>query len=110
MALAIILAWLTYLLIERPIRLGPSSVGKIGLLLSCMVAIGGAGYLTYRDDGFPFRANATLKDFEGDIGHYAFHKYVSGYIICLHAGQHRERSSDMGRILALSPVKIKARH
>jgi peptidoglycan/LPS O-acetylase OafA/YrhL len=33
-ALAIILAWLTYLLIERPIRLGPSSVGKIGLLLS----------------------------------------------------------------------------
>jgi hypothetical protein len=75
-----------------------------------LVAIGGAGYLTYRDDGFPFRANATLKDFEGDIGHYAFHKYVSGYIICLHAGQHRERSSDMGRILALSPVKIKARH
>ncbi len=76
-ALAICLSWLTYRLIERPIRFGPGSAMKVGLLVGCMAVLGCTGYLTYRMNGFPFRAHAILTDYSGDIGNYPFKKYMS---------------------------------
>jgi peptidoglycan/LPS O-acetylase OafA/YrhL len=74
--LAIALAWLTYQLIERPIRFGPSGRFMIFGLSACMFALGWIGYATFTDAGLPFRFNAKLYDFKGDIGHYQFIQYL----------------------------------
>ncbi|MBV5279535.1 MAG: acyltransferase [Campylobacteraceae bacterium] len=64
---SIILAWLTYRLIERPIRLGKYSNLKVFILVIFMVVLGIIGYKTYDSDGFKFRvavkkteANASM--------------------------------------------------
>ncbi|MEX5362126.1 acyltransferase family protein [Pseudomonas guariconensis] len=55
--LSVLLAWLTYRFIERPVRSGNAARGKIGVLLVLMVAIGYVGYNTYSRDGLTFREN-----------------------------------------------------
>lgn len=55
---AIVLAWLTYKFIEKPLRFGNYSKAKtIGLFVS-MLVVGGAGYYDYTHKGLGFR----LKD------------------------------------------------
>ncbi|WP_148264872.1 acyltransferase family protein [Collimonas fungivorans] len=51
---AIALAWLTYRIIERPIRAGKSNY-KTPVLVFLMILVGTAGYVTYKRDGLPFR-------------------------------------------------------
>lgn len=64
--LAIALAWITYLLVERPLRFGRHGAMKIGGLCALMLATGYAGYHSYRHDGLPFReANAKVALFAG---------------------------------------------
>src|SRR5690606_3359107 len=54
--LSVLLAWLTYVLIERPIRFGKaSSAIKVSVLVFLMVAVGYTGYNAYQRDGLPFR-------------------------------------------------------
>jgi peptidoglycan/LPS O-acetylase OafA/YrhL len=53
--LAIVLAWLTYLVIERPIRFGKARQYKTILLCTLMTLVGGAGYLVYANDGLKNR-------------------------------------------------------
>ena len=53
--LSFALAWLTYLLVEKPLRFGKSGPVKAAALLVVMAAIGSAGYFTYAKGGFPFR-------------------------------------------------------
>lgn len=53
--LSVGLAWLTYRLIERPVRLGRASKTKIAILVVLMGIIGYAGYNIYRRDGLPYR-------------------------------------------------------
>jgi hypothetical protein len=55
--ISIALAWLTYRLIEKPIRFGSHSKVKTIILLVLMVAIGCVGYNCYKMDGFGFRLN-----------------------------------------------------
>jgi peptidoglycan/LPS O-acetylase OafA/YrhL len=57
-AAAVVLAWLSYRWVERPIRSGRRHRGKTLLLLVSMAALAGVGYDTYRRDGLAFR----LKD------------------------------------------------
>ena len=52
---SIVLAWLTYKLIEQPIRFGIHSQAKIITLLVLMVVVGYAGYNCYTRDGLGFR-------------------------------------------------------
>jgi peptidoglycan/LPS O-acetylase OafA/YrhL len=54
--LSIALAWLTYALIEKPIRFGPRRRGTVAVLCVLMAAIGGAGYYTFTSDGLWSRA------------------------------------------------------
>jgi hypothetical protein len=56
--ISIVLAWLTYLLIEKPIRFGKYSTAKTIVLLVLMMVIGYVGYNCYQHDGLSFR----LKD------------------------------------------------
>jgi hypothetical protein len=53
--LSVVLAWLTYKLIERPIRFGPHSKAKTIALLILMVIVGYVGYNAYKRDGLKFR-------------------------------------------------------
>ncbi|MDO9212351.1 MAG: acyltransferase family protein [Methylococcales bacterium] len=56
--ISVVLAWLTYKLIEKPIRFGNHSKAKTIILFVLILGIGGAGYYDYKHDGLGFR----LKD------------------------------------------------
>ncbi len=65
--LSIIFAWLTYRLIEKPIRFGEHSRIKTIVLFLLMIVVGYSGYLCYAHDGLEFRlsiANSQNKNFE----------------------------------------------
>lgn len=53
--LSIVLAWLTYKLVERPIRFSKYSKVKVKALVVLMAVIGYVGYNTYERDGLRFR-------------------------------------------------------
>lgn len=55
-ASSVLLAWLTYIFIEKPIRYGPCKKQKAVVLFCLILLAGGAGYSCYRQDGFGFRA------------------------------------------------------
>jgi peptidoglycan/LPS O-acetylase OafA/YrhL len=55
------LAWLTYLVIEKPLRFGKSAPVKATILFVAMGMIGSAGYIVYANKGFAFR-NASAED------------------------------------------------
>jgi peptidoglycan/LPS O-acetylase OafA/YrhL len=62
--LSILLAWLTYKLIERPIRLGKQNKLKVILLLFLMCIICCIGYNTYAREGYDFRK--SIKNFKNN--------------------------------------------
>jgi hypothetical protein len=49
---SIVLAYLTYIFVERPIRFGSNRRKKVGWLILCMLAIAGAGLLSRQSEGF----------------------------------------------------------
>src|SRR3569833_1673173 len=62
-----VLAWLTYLLVERPVRFGSKNVGrKIGGLVTAMIALGAVCFAANRSDGFPIRIPAPIRSFMAD--------------------------------------------
>lgn len=69
--LSIALAWLTYKLVEHPLRFGGRDKFKVSLLLIVMTIIGFVGYNTYQRDGLPSRA--SIKRF--DVDAYRFLKW-----------------------------------
>ena len=69
LALSVLLAWLTYRFIEKPIRSGENDRIKIIALCSLIAVLGVAGYLTFLNKGFPDRAAAqvaTINSWEND--------------------------------------------
>ncbi|MEN9590629.1 MAG: hypothetical protein RLZZ481_2415 [Pseudomonadota bacterium] len=60
--LSVALAWLTYRLIERPIRFGKHGGLKASLLVVLMLILGGVGLGTFDERGFPFRKNVKQAD------------------------------------------------
>ena len=64
---SIFLAWLTYKLVERPVRLGGHSRVKVTVLVLLMALIGYVGYNAYVRDGLRFRAAAkNTEQFRAD--------------------------------------------
>jgi len=75
-AVSFVLAWLTYELIEIPIRFGPEIKVKTVALASAIACAGLLGFSTYLGDGWPDRRSAASQViYEGDTGHLAFHEY-----------------------------------
>ena len=60
-ALAILLAWLTYRLIEKPLRFGKQGRAKTIVLLVLMGAVGLLGVVDYAKDGWRYR-NSNLEE------------------------------------------------
>jgi peptidoglycan/LPS O-acetylase OafA/YrhL len=54
--LSVVLAWLTYKLIERPLRFGKHSTVKVAALVLLMAIVGYVGFNTYDRDGYEFRS------------------------------------------------------
>ncbi|MRW88165.1 acyltransferase family protein [Pseudoduganella sp. FT26W] len=54
-ALSIVLSWLTYVLVERPMRFGGHGKAKLAVLVGLMTVVGFAGYNIYIRDGLNFR-------------------------------------------------------
>lgn len=54
-ATAVLLAWATYLLLEKPLRRTSTGL-KTPILVVVMIATGAAGYVTYLNAGLPHRA------------------------------------------------------
>jgi hypothetical protein len=75
--LAILLAWLTYRFIEKPIRFNKNSFfTPIRLFLICVAFFCISGFV-YLNNGLPNRAAAQLKIVnEGDVGHDEFRTYL----------------------------------
>jgi peptidoglycan/LPS O-acetylase OafA/YrhL len=55
-ATSLVLAWLTYLLAERPMRFGGYGKIKLSALIVLMTVVGYVGYNTYIRDGLNFRS------------------------------------------------------
>lgn len=60
--LSVILAWLTYRLIERPIRLGDHGKAKVIILVTLMALIGYVGYNTDVRNGLAFRFPKVIRE------------------------------------------------
>lgn len=54
-ALAFLLAWLTYRLVEKPVRFGKTTRKKTALLVLMLVIVGGIGFHAYKFEGLSFR-------------------------------------------------------
>lgn len=53
--LSVVLAWLTYKIVERPIRFGKQSNAKVTALVVLMIVVGYIGYNSYARGGLSFR-------------------------------------------------------
>ena len=68
---SVLLAWLTYRFIERPIRFGAPSKVKTPLLVVLMLCVGLVGYATYHQAGLAFRKAVSVNTsigYSGDDG------------------------------------------
>lgn len=75
-ALSVLLAWLSYRLIERPLRAGPRLREKTLILVVLMIVTGSAGFTFYREDGFRVRTeikSAAAAELLGEYPHEPFH-------------------------------------
>ena len=83
-ALSILLAWLTYKLVERPLRFGKHNKATVAALVLLRSATGVAGYYIYIHGGLiPRKNSALIEKYTGDIGHFEYHKYIAEkYFTC----------------------------
>jgi peptidoglycan/LPS O-acetylase OafA/YrhL len=63
---ALILAWISYRLVERPIRFGKRNAWKVPMLVLAMTIVGLVGLKTYQRDGLSFRLSHMVAQFAGD--------------------------------------------
>ena len=75
--ISLALAWLTYKVIEKPIRFGKHGKLPTIILFVSMTATGCIGYNSYMQDGFNRRAGIQPKIVNaGDVGHSQFFEYL----------------------------------
>ena len=77
--LSVLLAWLTYRLIEKPIRFGSNNKLKIFSLIFMMLGVGLLGYTTYNMGGFEFRnkdRQEFISYFESSFPEWKYYKTI----------------------------------
>ena len=77
--LSIALAWLTYKLVERPLRFGNHSKAKVTVLVLLMASIGASGFYLFNKNGFEesLKIKVMPKGFVGKSEH-AFQTFYEG--------------------------------
>ncbi len=82
---AVLLAWGTFVWIEKPIRFGSKSPLRTPMLLLAMVVVGYVGLMCKKSDGYPSRSlmQSRTEVHQGDIGHDEFHTfYADNFFPC----------------------------
>lgn len=76
-SLSVLLAWLTFVWIEKPIRFGWKSSLRTPLLVLALGVVGYVGFTCKNAGGYPSRPIMQMREESnsGDIGHDAFHLY-----------------------------------
>ena len=78
--LSIALAWLTYMLVEHPVRTGKYGSTKVAVLVVLMAIVGYVGYYAYSRDGLKFReAAARFEVQSNDLSHKSIRKTSGWY-------------------------------
>jgi peptidoglycan/LPS O-acetylase OafA/YrhL len=80
-AISVLLAWLTFVCIEKPLRFGWKSPLRTPLLVLTMALVGYVGLACKNAGGYPSRAimQERVQANEGDIGHETFHAYYAAH-------------------------------
>jgi len=94
--LSFILAWLTYKLIERPVRYGKHQKSLVVFISLLMIMIGTTGYIIYQYDGLKFRSSLTKFGKQADD--LVYEKHWTGWNLCKN-----EEKSEGCRVLKISP-------
>lgn len=82
--LSFILAWLTYKVIERPIRYSKHQKSSVAFLCILMILVGCTGYIIYQYDGLKFRSLVT--DYGNIADDLVYRKHWSGWNLCANEG------------------------
>src|SRR5262249_18931973 len=64
---SVLMAWITYRFVERPIRRAGRSVTKVSLLVVLVAVMGYVGFDTYDRNGLTFRVNHIVTDYTGGM-------------------------------------------
>lgn len=82
--LALLMSWLTYSLVERPLRVSQRQHHTVALLAGGVALLGAMGLLVWLQGGLPSRAHArVLPAYAGDTYHHAIFNQMSGaYHVC----------------------------
>jgi peptidoglycan/LPS O-acetylase OafA/YrhL len=77
--LSVLLAWATFVWIEKPIRFAWKSVLRVPLLIGLLVVLSYLGASVKNSGGYPSRPimQSQIASNEGDVGHEAFHTYYA---------------------------------
>ena len=78
--LSIVLAWLTYKLVERPLRFGKHGNVKVAVLVFLMVIVGYLGYIMYEWNGLGFRMKEReqfVNYFENSFPNWQYFKKIN---------------------------------
>lgn len=77
--LSVLLAWATFVWIEKPLRFGWKSSLRTPLLVVLMAIVGYVGLACKQAAGYPSRPvmESRIESHAGDIGHEAFHTYYA---------------------------------
>jgi len=65
--ISILLAWLSFRFVEKPIRFGKNGKIKVKVLAALMIIIGSLGFYSYFQNGFDFRSKFNLQMSETKI-------------------------------------------
>lgn len=98
---SVALAWLTFRLVEKPLRFSWNFRYKTALLVLAMAAVGVLGYATHKLDGFPSREvmQPHRVVHGGDIGHDEFHAYFKQqFFPCAEASIYADAGSWKGMV------------
>jgi peptidoglycan/LPS O-acetylase OafA/YrhL len=90
-ALSVLLAWVTYVWLEKPLRFSWKSALRTPLLVMTMALIGYVGLACKQAGGYPSRPimQSQIEATTGDIGHDAFHAYYAkNFFPCADARVH----------------------
>jgi peptidoglycan/LPS O-acetylase OafA/YrhL len=101
LVLAFLLAWGTFVWIEKPIRFGAKNALRTPLLLLALVGVGYAGQTCYRAAGYPTRPimQAQVAVNAGDIGHDTFHAYYGEHFLPCADARVQAKSGKWGNLV-----------
>jgi peptidoglycan/LPS O-acetylase OafA/YrhL len=104
---AFLLAYITYRVIEKPLRFHARQQTVAFSLATAMLLVGASGFIISTNEGFEKRpANQREVKFAGDIGHVEFHDYVETKFFPCTPGKVRDQAEAWEGTIRCSQSRI----